>query len=243
MLAERYKNSVPLIMWHISNEIQGECHCELCQSAFREWLKTRYNNSLDLLNEKWWTSFWSQTYSDWEQIESPASNGQRNLLGLNLDWKRFVTYQTVDFLKNEIKPIREITPEIPVTTNYMHLYFDLDYWKLAGEIDIISWDNYPGWHEFSSDIELAREVSFAHDMHRSYKGKPFLMMESTPSMTNWQTTAKLKRPKMHSLSSIQAVAHGSDSIQYFQWRKSRGASEKLHGAVIDHCGHDNTRVV
>lgn len=49
-----------------------------------------------------------------------------------------------------------------------------------------------------------------------------MMMESTPSMTNWQHRSKLKRPKMHLLSSIQAVAHGADSVQYFQWRKSRG---------------------
>jgi beta-galactosidase len=38
------------------------------------------------------------------------------------------------------------------------------------------------------------------------------------------------------------VAHGSDTVQYFQWRKSRGSYEKLHGAVVDHVGHGNTRV-
>ena len=58
-------------------------------------------------------------------------------------------------------------------------------------------------------------------------------MESTPSMTNWQNVAKLKKPGMHMLSSMQAVAHGSNSVQYFQWRKSRGSSEKFHGAVVD----------
>ena len=69
-----------------------------------------------------------------------------------------------------------------------------------------------------------------------------MLMESTPSMTNWMKVAKLKRPGMHLLSSIQAVAHGSDTVQYFQWRKSRGCVEKFHGAVVDHCGHENTRV-
>ena len=44
------------------------------------------------------------------------------------------------------------------------------------------------------------------------------------------------------LASIQAVAHGSDSVQYFQWRKSRGSNEKFHGAVVDHLGNENTRV-
>jgi beta-galactosidase len=66
-------------------------------------------------------------------------------------------------------------------------------------------------------------------------------MESTPSITNWQEVCKLKRPNMHRLSSLQAVAHGADTVQYFQWRKSRGSFEKFHGAVVDHVGHEHTR--
>jgi beta-galactosidase len=82
-----------------------------------------------------------------------------------------------------------------------------------------------------------------HDLNRSLKGgKPFMLMESVPSATNWMPVAKVKRPGMHALSSLQAVAHGSDTVQYFQWRKSRGSAEKLHGAVVDHVGHERTRV-
>lgn len=243
-LAERYKDHPALIVWHISNEYGGECHCELCQEAFREWLKRKYDNSLDKLNHAWWTGFWSHTYTDWSQIESPASHGETSVHGLNLDWKRFVTYQTIDFFKNETKPLRELTPDIAVTTNFMGTYTGLDYWKFAKELDVVSWDNYPAWHsDIQSTPELASKVSFVHDINRSLKGgKPFMLMESTPSNVNWQRVNKLKRPGMHMLSSLQAVAHGSDTVQYFQWRKSRGSAEKLHGAVVDHCGHENTRV-
>ena len=81
-----------------------------------------------------------------------------------------------------------------------------------------------------------------HGLNRSLKDKPFLMMESMPSTVNWMDVNKLKRPGMHLLSAVQAVAHGSDSVQYFQWRKSRGCAEKFHGAVVDHYGRENTRV-
>jgi beta-galactosidase len=243
-LAERYKDHPALIVWHISNEYGGECHCPLCQEAFREWLKRKYNNDLDKLNHAWWTGFWSHRFTDWPQIESPAPHGESSLHGLNLDWKRFVTYQTIDFYKNEIAPLRELTPGIPVTTNFMGTYTGLDYWKFAEELDVVSWDNYPGWHtDAETTGELASKIAFIHDLNRSLKhGKPFMLMESTPSLVNWQPVNKLKRPGMHMLSSLQAVAHGSDTVQYFQWRKSRGSSEKLHGAVVDHCGHENTRV-
>jgi beta-galactosidase len=143
-----------------------------------------------------------------------------------------------------------------VTTNLMGTYPGLDSWKLAQHLDVVSWDNYPCWHGAGTipgargawdpegkDWRLASDVGFVHDLNRCLKaGRPFLMMESTPSVTNWHTVAHLKRPGMHLLSSLQAVAHGSDSVQYFQWRKGRGGSEKLHGAVVDHAGTADTRV-
>jgi beta-galactosidase len=241
-LAERYQNHPALLVWHISNEYSGECHCGLCQDAFRTWLKERYG-SLEALNQAWWTAFWSHTYTDWSQIESPAPQGEWAIHGLNLDWKRFVTHQTTEFMKNEIVPLRELTPSVPVTTNMMGTYPGLNYWKMAPELDVVSWDNYPAWHGVEEDWKLGSSVSFVHDIYRCLKGgKSFMLMESTPSNVNWQDVCKPKRPGMHRLSSLQAVAHGADTVQYFQWRKSRGSFEKFHGAVVDHVGHESTRV-
>lgn len=246
LLAERYKDHPALIMWHISNEFEGQCCCPLCEAAFREYLKEKYNHDLDKLNQAWWSKFWSHTYTDWEQIEAPAPHGEPALHGLNLDWMRFVTHQTLDYYKYERSILKEITPDIPVTTNfhdYISLFRGIDYWKFAPYLDVVSWDNYPYWHGERTDAHEASRIGFVHDLNRSIlEGKPFMLMESSPSSTNWQPVAKLRRPGMHVLSSIQAIAHGSDTVQYFQWRKSRGSSEKFHGAVVDHCGHEHTRV-
>lgn len=244
-LAERYANHPAVVGWHISNEYGGECHCDYCQEAFRGWLQNKYG-SLDGLNKAWWTSFWSHTYTSWSQVESPAPHGESMVHGMNLDWKRFVTDQTVDFCKHEIAPLREINPDLPVTANMMDLFEGLNYWKFADVLDVISWDAYPTWHDQGmegNEGRLAAWFSMNHDIFRSLKGgQPFMLMESTPSLTNWQGVSKMKRPGMHKLSSLQAVAHGSDTVQYFQWRKSRGSSEKFHGAVVDHVGHEHTRV-
>ncbi|MBS0849088.1 beta-galactosidase [Citrobacter sp. JGM124] len=241
-LAERYAHHPAVIGWHISNEYGGECHCDLCQQKFRLWIQDRYQ-TLDALNEAWWSTFWSHTYTDWSQIESPSPQGEVSIHGLNLDWKRFNTAQVTEFCREEAKPLKAVNPAIPTTTNFMEYFYDYDYWKLADAIDFISWDSYPMWHREKDETALACYTALYHDMMRSLKqGKPFVLMESTPSATNWQPLSKLKKPGMHVLSSLQAVAHGADSVQYFQWRKSRGSVEKFHGAIVDHVGHIDTRV-
>ena len=243
MLAERYGKRKALKLWHVSNEYGGECHCPLCQESFRDWLRERYHNDIHELNSKWWTRFWSHEFSRFEEIESPCPHGEREIHGLNLDWLRFVTYQTTDFMKNEIAPLKEITPDIPVTTNLMGTFPGFDQWYLSKYIDVVSWDSYPDWHnDYESFADTAAKTAFLHDLNRSLKHRPFLLMESAPSQVNWQRVCKLKRPGVHELVSVQAVAHGSDSVQYFQWRKGRGASEKFHGAVVDHYGKEDTRV-
>lgn len=239
-LSLRYAEHPAVRLWHISNEYGGECHCDLCQTAFRQWLQRKYG-TLDHLNEQWWTTFWSHKYTDWAQIESPAPHGENATHGMNLDWRRFVSDQTLDFLQHEIAAVRTCNPALPVTTNFMYYFEGLNYFKFKDTVDIVSWDSYPTWHK-RADLDIAIDTAMYHDMMRSIKREPFLLMESSPSMTNWQSVSKLKKPGMHLLSSLQAVAHGSNSVQYFQWRKSRGSSEKFHGAVVSHDDSSNTRV-
>ena len=239
-LAERFGKHPAVMLWHISNEFGGECHCPLCQAKFREWLKEKYG-TIENLNKRWCTTFWSHRYNSFDQIESPSTKGENELHALKLDWKRFVTYQTIDFIKNEVDAIREGGSELPVTANLMYDYDGLDYKKFKDVLDVVSWDNYPSWHK-KEEYLTAVDAEMQHDLMRSIRKEPFLLMESCPSATNWKPINKLKKPGMHLAASLQAVAHGSDSVLYFQLRQSQGASEKFHGAVIDHYGGDDTRV-
>lgn len=239
-LAEHFGKHPGVILWHISNEYGGECHCPLCQEAFRSWLKERYG-TIEKLNKCWNTTFWSHTYQSFDQIESPSSIGETQLHGLNLDWKRFVSFQTADFIRHEVRSVREGGSSLPVTANLMHYFQTLDYFKLAKELDIVSWDTYPTWHK-EAVLETAYDNGMCHDLMRSLKGKPFFQMESCPTSTNWQSVSKLKRPGVLFAQSMQAIAHGGEGAMYFQVRQSRGASEKFHGAIIDHYGGNDTRV-
>ena len=239
-LASRFGTHPGVRLWHLSNEYGGECHCPLCQEAFRSWLKARYG-SIEEVNRKWWTVFWSHHYDSFDQIESPKPHGEMAIHGLNLAWKRFVTDQTTDFMREEIRALRDGGAMQPVTTNLMYDFTGLNYGKLSEPLDVISWDIYPEWFA-GKNIDIAMDTAMQHDYMRSLKHQPFLLMESSPSGTNWQPLSKLKKPGLLMNASLQAIAHGSDSVQYFQIRQSRGSSEKFHGAVIDQYGGNDTRV-
>jgi len=244
MLAEHLGTHPGVILYHISNELGGECFCPRCVQKFQMYLAERYEYDIDRLNAEWWTSFWSHHYNSFEQIEPPFIHGETSVMGLNLEWKRFTTWNTNDFMKAEADVLHSVTPHIPVTANLMRMFGGLDYRKMAPHMDVVSWDNYPPFHNDWETLEdTAFETAFQHALMRSLKRDvPFMMMESAPGLVNWQNVNKVKRPGIHRLACLQAVACGSDSVQYFQWRKGRGSYEQFHGAVVDHLGTDDTRI-
>jgi beta-galactosidase len=244
-LAERYKDHPALLIWHIGNEYGNYCYCDKCEEKFREWLKERYG-TIEELNKRWNMSFWGHTVYDWDEIVVPSGisemwrEGWRertNFQGIALDYKRFMSESSLECYLGEHKIIREITPDVPITTNLMGTFKPLDYFKWAEHMDVVSWDNYP------SLTDPAFKTAMRHDLMRGLKdGQPFMLMEQTPSQQNWQAYNSLKRPGVMRLQSYQTVAHGADTIMFFQLRRSIGACEKYHGAVIEHVGHENTRV-
>ncbi|SEF56430.1 beta-galactosidase [Eubacterium ruminantium] len=244
-LAERYGDDPAVIAWHISNEYSGECYCENCAAAFRRWLRKRYKN-IDEVNKAWDSAFWGHTFYDFEDIVVPNELSEHFYLfgkerttfqGISIDYRRFNSESIEECCKLEYDAIRKYVKDTPITTNMMGFYYPLDYHKWAENLDFVSWDSYPGPDEPDGHIALS------HELIRGLKrDMPFCLMEQTPSVTNWHAYNKLKRPGDMRRLSYQAVAHGSDSVMFFQMRRSTGACEKYHGAVIDHAGREDTRV-
>lgn len=241
-LAQRYGNHPNLVCWHVNNEYGGECYSNISEKAFRVWLRERYE-TIDQLNQAWNLSFWGHTIYDWDEIVLPNALGDAigyentAFAGLSIDYRRFNSDSLLNNFKMERDIIRKYDRQIPITTNLMGTYKGLDYFKWAKEMDIVSWDNYPSYDTPPSKIAMT------HDLMRGLKnGDPFMLMEQTPSQQNWQPYNSLKKPGQMRAQSYQAIAHGSDTVQFFQLRQSIGGCEKFHGAVISHAGHEETRV-
>lgn len=240
-LAKHYKDNKNIVMWHISNEYGGECYCENCEKAYREWLRDKYG-SLENLNYAWNCNFWSHKFLSWDEITLPScltecSEGGRSAQpGMVLDYKRFNSDSMLRNFTDERDEIKAEIPNAKVTTNFMETFKGLDYQKWAKEEDAVSFDSYP-----QQETEPAY-VAFNHDLMRGLKnGESFMLMESTPSATSWRPVNTMKRPGDMRRWSYQAVAHGADTIMFFQMRQSPGGGEMFHGAIIDHSGRDDTR--
>ncbi|EEV28822.1 MULTISPECIES: beta-galactosidase [Enterococcus] len=240
-LAERYGENPQVTCWHINNEYGGECYCDNCEKAFRVWLKDKYH-TIEALNKAWNMEFWGHTVYEWDEIVLPnaLSEGigydKTAFAGISIDYRRFNSDSLLKNYMMERDAIRKIDPTTPITTNLMGTFKGLDYFKWAKEMDLVSWDNYPSYNTSWS------LVAMTHDLMRGLKQQPFMLMEQTPSQQNWQPYNSLKKPGQMRAQSYQTIAHGADTIQYFQLRRSIGACEKFHGAVIEHVGHEDTRV-
>ena len=242
-VARRYADNHAVVAWHVGNEYGGACYCDLCARGFRGWLVRKYA-TIEALNDAWATTFWAHTFTDWDHIEAPSAltehwrgTDHTAFQGITLDYLRFMSDAMLANFIDEKAAIRESSPTVPVTTNFMGMYRPLDYHRWAPHLDFASWDNYP------PDDESAARMALTHDLIRGLKdGQPFWLMEQTPSFTASRDVNPLKRPGVMRLWSWQAVAHGADAVLFFQMRASRGACEKYHGAVIGHAGRADTRV-
>jgi beta-galactosidase len=235
-LAERYRDHPALLIWHVSNEYGPACYCDGCAIRFRAWLQERYG-TLDELNRRWVTPFWGHTFGAWDEIEPPGRIGDQSMQGLLIDYARFMSDMNRECYREEAAILRALTPGVPVMTNFHGLVKHLDYFSWAADLDLVTWDSYPPAGE-----HWARRA-FLHALMRGLKGgQSWLLLEQTPSQTQWRPFNPLKRPGEMRLQSYQAMAHGSDGAMFFQWRQSRGSVEMHHGAVVGHAGHEHTRV-
>ena len=151
-----------------------------------------------------------------------------------LDWKRFSADQHLECFRAERDLLRAATPDVPITTNFMATNCpNIDYWRWAGEVDVVSNDHYLTAEEPDNQIGLAMSA----DLTRSLAGgQPWILMEHSTSAVNWQPRNIAKRPGEMRRNSLAHVARGADGVLFFQWRASRSGAEKFHSAMLPHAG-------
>jgi beta-galactosidase len=242
VLAERYKDHPALALWHVDNELGchvSEFYGEEDAAAFRTWLERRYG-TIDALNAAWGTAFWSQNYGSFEEILPPGVAPSTLNPGQQLDFQRFNSWALMDYYRDLVSVLREVTPAVPCTTNLMasSATKSMDYFDWAKDLDVIANDHYL----VAADPERHVELAFSADLSRGIAGgDPWILMEHSTSAVNWQPRNQPKMPGEMLRNSLAHVARGADAVMFFQWRQSFAGSEKFHSAMVPHGGRE-TRV-
>jgi beta-galactosidase len=232
-MAERFGHNPNVVGWQIDNEYGYALmsYDEGTRQQFQDWLQAKYK-TLDNLNAHWTTAYWSQTYDNWREIPIPV--GGHNP-GLMLEWKRFVTYIWTGYQQNQIDAIRKYADARQfITGNLMGFFDGFDHYPITEALTFASWDDYVG----TGHVDPAYN-GLAHDLTRGFKRQNFWVMETQPGAVNWSSLNNfLNRGEARAMA-WQAVGHGADDVNYWQWRSALNGQEEIHGVLV---GPDGTPV-
>ncbi len=249
-VASRFAGHPAVRMWHVSNELGNHnayCYCEVTGGHWRRWLAERYGD-IETLNHSWGTAFWSQHYSSFDEVGMPSATTAFGNPGQLLDWKRFSSDALLDQYRAEKQVLQEISPQIPVTTNFTVGMGPgevgpgpCDYARWAPDQDIVSTDHYLiglGTGEQAPRLHL----EFSADLTRGLAGgRPWFLMEHSTSAVNWQPINRAKPAGEMERNALAHLARGADAICFFQFRQSVIGAEKYHSAMLPHAGTDSRR--
>ncbi len=230
-MVEHFAHTPNVIGWQTDNEFgHPNCYCPSCRAEFQQWLKRKYG-SLDELNRAWGTHFWGQIYGQWAEIPIPVDpNGSNPSAGL--DWQRFFSWLNVRFQADQVRILRKGAPKHFVTHNFMGLFSDLNYYDLAKDLDLVTWDNYPIWGK----RQVHYAASAGADVMRGLKKKNFWIMEQTAGTGGWGSYNRNPWPGEIRNIAYQQVAHGADGMVWFRWRSCTAGREQYWHGLLGHDG-------
>ncbi|NIZ89870.1 beta-galactosidase [Kineococcus rubinsiae] len=235
-LAARYGDHPALIAWHVHNEYGTLDHGEHAAAAFRRWLRRRYG-TLEELNRRWYTAFWSQGYSSWEDVLPPRRTQYLANPTHALDFKRFSSDEMLDALREQRDVIRATGSPAPVTTNFMLPSWNhLEQWGWSAELDLVSVDHYLD----TTGPDGETHAAYGGDLTRSWAGGgPWLLMEQSSTSSSLPGRRAHKEPDRVVRNSLSYVARGSQGALFFQWRAPLAGSEAWHGGIVPHAGAES----
>lgn len=241
-IVRRYNANRSIVAWQIDNELEAySCTCPTCRDKFRAWLFEKYAD-IELINKAFGNSVWSGEYSSPQQILPPNAYPKAwQNPALCLDWYRFCNDSVVSFIKEIAIAIRKECPKAVLTTNTCFSSNTPDFYKLFGELDFVSYDNYP-------PIRLPeyKEQLYSHafylDLMRGVRDQKFWVMEQLSGPTGcWQPMSPAPLPGQLKGYSLQAFAHGADAVIHFRWRTALTGAEMFWHGIFDHSGKPNRR--
>lgn len=234
-IVKRYSKHTALYMWQMDNEPtyppldsttqKDFCHCRSTEMAFRKWAKNEYE-TIDKLNDKWGTRFWTVQFSSFEEITPPRCGmwdaGNPHIF---LDWFRFKSIRLKEHLSWARSIIKAFDKTHKVGTNgFIGICSRVpDHDLLASEMEWYGLDVYPRGNRANS-MDLARML----DLWRGYINERDCEFHVTELQggqnVRWGYPGFVEGKDIR-LWTHQTFAHGAKTVLYHAWRTPLFGSE------------------
>ncbi len=247
-LGEALGKHSQLIAWQIDNNIGAHslqpCFNQETERDWHLWLEAKYK-TIDNLNNMMGCRFWGQTVDDWSHIPMPRPAPAPHNPALLMDWHRFCSDTVVAFVRMQTELLKELSPNIPVTTNMRAFGQNLDLFDVADVLDFVSLTSAATIK--SKSAENACELDFLRSLKKENVNMPgassgFWGIEQKAGQVNWQDVNSVVRPGVVRLFTYQALSRGANGMLYFYWRQPRMGQEKFYGGILSHNGRGDNRM-
>ena len=236
-----------LIAWQIDSGIGGHqtewSFNEDTRLEWQNWLKLKYD-TVERLNEQLGLRYWGQVVASFDEVPMPMYAPTAHNPALLLDWARFSSDTIVAFVNMQSEVLRELTPDIPITTNLRALLRRFDHFDVAKVLDFVSIESNAAIKskaaELACDIDILRSLK-KDDVRTPDGDTGFWVIEQKAGQVNWQDVNSLVRPGVVRLFTYQLLSRGASGVLYYHWRQSRIGFEKFFGAVLPHHVQANSR--
>lgn len=236
-LAKHYGKDDRIIGWQLDNEPASNVdYGKDAEKRFRAWLKNKYKN-IDALNKSWGTNFWSNTYTDFEQINIPQHSQWGMNLYQRLDHSRFCDEETANFLDLSAKEIRKYsTPKQWITSNYIPNY-ESRYIGNSKQLDFVTYTRYMVYGEHNGTgpkgyrVGEYSRIAMANDYFRPLSPN-YGVMELQPGQVNWGSINSQPIPGAVRLWLWHVFAGGSKLTCTYRFRAPIYGYEQYHAGII-----------
>ena len=240
-LAQRYGSDKRIMGWQIDNEprVFNDFGAD-AQQRFRNWLQQKYG-TIDGLNATCGTSFWSQHYNDFSQINIPLRAQWGMNLNQILDHTRFINAETASFLDDQAQVIRRYAiPEQWITSNYIPNY-ESGYIGMSRKLDFVTYTKYMV-AGYSRGIGLKgyrlgnpESIAMSNDFFRPIAGV-YGVMELQPGQVNWGTVNSQPLPGAVHLWLWHVFAGGGELACTYRYRAPLYGYEQYHYGIVSYDG-------
>jgi beta-galactosidase len=238
-MAKRYGANKSVIGWQVDNEPPAVSdYSPDSQQAFRQWLKNKYR-TIDALNAAWGAAFWSQWFSNFDQVIIPNTN----LVGwwgnnphAILDLKRYLADTQAAFLDMQAIEIRKyVTENQYTTTNYTAVCTGADAIRTKN-LDFATYTSYPNGGSDNigqTGFRLGnhKQILFAAEYYKNVGGVSGVM-EIQPGPVNWGGYNPLLLPGTVRMWLYHSFAAGGKLACSYRYRQILYGSEQYHSGII-----------